>query len=206
MTTNEELEAMGIIEESTKNNANQNKNAEIIENVKNEENSETPVYEIYGNMGTTLKVYENRCVISTTSTGKAFFFGGLTKATRGDKEIYYSDVTSVQFKNLKGTTGYIQFEYPGSMSGNNFTSENSFTFSATIGTNKYYELQKAMPTIYEYIQAKVREYKENKIQGGTVIKQELSSADEIRKFKQLLDDGIITKEEFEAKKKQLLGI
>ncbi|RHW53177.1 DUF4428 domain-containing protein [Lactobacillus bombicola] len=29
---------------------------------------------------------------------------------------------------------------------------------------------------------------------------------EIRKYKQLLDDGIITKEEFEAKKKQLLGL
>lgn len=35
--------------------------------------------------------------------------------------------------------------------------------------------------------------------------QESSSADEIRKFKELLDDGIITQEEFEAKKKELLG-
>ena len=33
-----------------------------------------------------------------------------------------------------------------------------------------------------------------------------SEADEIEKFKGLLDKGIITKEEFEAKKKQLLGI
>ena len=33
-----------------------------------------------------------------------------------------------------------------------------------------------------------------------------SDADEIRKFKKLLDEGIITKEEFEAKKKQLLGL
>ncbi|MCI8482409.1 MAG: SHOCT domain-containing protein [Clostridia bacterium] len=32
----------------------------------------------------------------------------------------------------------------------------------------------------------------------------LSSADEIMKFKQLLDDGIITQEEFERKKKELL--
>lgn len=35
---------------------------------------------------------------------------------------------------------------------------------------------------------------------------ELSSADELRKFKHLLDDGIITQKEFDAKKKQLLGI
>jgi ribosomal protein L37AE/L43A len=33
-----------------------------------------------------------------------------------------------------------------------------------------------------------------------------TNADEIRKYKELLDDGIITKEEFEAKKKELLNI
>lgn len=33
-----------------------------------------------------------------------------------------------------------------------------------------------------------------------------SAPDEIRKYKELLDDGIITEEEFEAKKKQLLGM
>ncbi len=33
-----------------------------------------------------------------------------------------------------------------------------------------------------------------------------SDADEIMKFKKLLDDGIITPEEFEAKKRQLLGL
>jgi len=35
---------------------------------------------------------------------------------------------------------------------------------------------------------------------------ETSNADELRKFKGLLDDGIINKEEFEAKKKQILGL
>ena len=34
----------------------------------------------------------------------------------------------------------------------------------------------------------------------------ISSADEIAKFKRLLDDGVITQEEFEKKKKQLLGL
>lgn len=33
-----------------------------------------------------------------------------------------------------------------------------------------------------------------------------SNADEIRKYKQLLDDGIITQEEYESKKQQLLGL
>jgi hypothetical protein len=33
-----------------------------------------------------------------------------------------------------------------------------------------------------------------------------SAADEIKKFKELLDMGVITQEEFDAKKKQLLGL
>lgn len=34
--------------------------------------------------------------------------------------------------------------------------------------------------------------------------QQVSAADELRKFKQLLDDGIISQAEFDEKKKQLL--
>jgi hypothetical protein len=36
--------------------------------------------------------------------------------------------------------------------------------------------------------------------------QQASSADELKKFKDLLDAGVITQEEFDAKKKQLLGL
>ena len=40
------------------------------------------------------------------------------------------------------------------------------------------------------------------------VKQEIpqSNADELKKFKELLDSGVITQEEFDAKKKQLLGL
>lgn len=51
--------------------------------------------------------------------------------------------------------------------------------------------------------------RQNKPNGETmVIKQESpqSNADEIKQFKELLDSGIITQEEFDAKKKQLLGL
>ena len=34
----------------------------------------------------------------------------------------------------------------------------------------------------------------------------VSNADELKKYKELLDSGIITQEEFDAKKKQLLGL
>ena len=41
-------------------------------------------------------------------------------------------------------------------------------------------------------------------QNAGVIIQQTSSADELLKYKKLMDDGIITKEEFEAKKKKIL--
>lgn len=40
----------------------------------------------------------------------------------------------------------------------------------------------------------------------TVVVNNASAADELKKFKELLDCGIITQEEFDAKKKQLLGL
>ncbi len=39
-----------------------------------------------------------------------------------------------------------------------------------------------------------------------VVKQETSNADELKKYKDLLDSGVITQEEFDQKKKQLLGL
>ena len=38
------------------------------------------------------------------------------------------------------------------------------------------------------------------------IVQQVSSADELKKYKELLDSGVITQEEFDNKKKQLLGL
>ena len=49
---------------------------------------------------------------------------------------------------------------------------------------------------------------DNKKSARTVVKQEIpqSNAEELRKYKELLDMGVISKEEFDAKKKQLLGL
>lgn len=158
------------------------------------------IYEVDGNMGKTLKVYDDKCVISTKAGVKAALFGSLFN---GDKEFYYTDITSLQFKNLGITTGYMQFEYAGSHSGNNFVSENSFTFSATLGTSKYSKLKEEMPGIYEDVQ--------NRIQKARAVKnapaqQIISPAEELKKFKELLDMGAISLEEFDQKKKQIWGL
>ena len=50
--------------------------------------------------------------------------------------------------------------------------------------------------------------RQNKPSATTTIKQEIpqSNADELKKYKELLDSGVISQEEFDAKKKQLLGL
>lgn len=47
----------------------------------------------------------------------------------------------------------------------------------------------------------IRQAQSNNGNSGAV-----SSADELKKYKELLDSGVITQEEFDAKKKQLLGL
>ncbi|MGJ3817157.1 SHOCT domain-containing protein [Lactiplantibacillus plantarum] len=47
---------------------------------------------------------------------------------------------------------------------------------------------------------------ENENNEPTTLSTPTNSADELRKLKSLLDDGILTEEEFAAKKKQILGI
>lgn len=51
-------------------------------------------------------------------------------------------------------------------------------------------------------QEKIKE----KVTEKVTIEKTSSNADELKKFKDLLDSGIITQEEFDAKKKQLLGL
>ncbi|MBQ4128559.1 MAG: SHOCT domain-containing protein [Ruminococcus sp.] len=48
--------------------------------------------------------------------------------------------------------------------------------------------------------------KEKAQSAGTTIVQNSDEADKLKKYKELLDTGVITQEEFDAKKKQLLGL
>ena len=58
--------------------------------------------------------------------------------------------------------------------------------------------------LIELTEEQVKEEKSNKInQNNSNVS---SNADELKKFKELLDNGVITQEEFDTKKKQLLGL
>ena len=58
----------------------------------------------------------------------------------------------------------------------------------------------------DLVQLTKEEFESEKNKANAPVVQQLSPAEELKKFKDLLDAGIITQEEFDAKKKQLLGL
>lgn len=115
-------------------------------------------------------------------TKQSFFMG----RDRGEKRIRYDDITTADL-DRKGwfSPGAIQIY----MSGHNFT----------IQKNK----AKKLEPFYEELLRKIKETKDKKIATAT---PETSAADELTKFAKLKEDGIITEEEFEAKKKEILNL
>lgn len=137
-----------------------------------------------------LTVYEDRIALTQMKNTRAFLSQNWTKGT---KEIYFSNMTSVQYREpTTWLLGYIQFEVHGVGSANNFNSENSWTFESDMAEQAH--------RVVDYVRNKLSELKNN--EGNSA---PLSTADELLKFKNLLDAGVITPEEFDRKKNELLG-
>ena len=130
------------------------------------ENKEKLLFDLDGNVAT-MKVYEDHCVIS----GKKSFLGVMAqRAFDGEKEFYYCDLTTVQYKEATLLlNGFIQFEYPGSHSGeNNYNSENSFVIMK--GKSDIDQCRKA----YEYIKSRIAYYKQQKMLRAARYHQQMS--------------------------------
>lgn len=123
---------------------------------------------------------------------KGFMFGG--GKIRGDKTIPYASISAVQFKKAGLTTGYIQFTLVGGIEGG------AGVFQAQVDENSvsFYQGQnKAFERAKEFVEARVRSHK-----GGS----KHSDANDLEKYAELRDKGVISEEEFQAKKKQILGV
>lgn len=156
-------------------------------------------YKLTAHTGSTLEVYDTYLIINHMQVG--FMSNAMNGGALGGKRIDFKNLTSVQFREPAGfTVGFIQFAYPGSV-------ESKGGVSAMINDENSIPIQPAMVEqareIVDFIQKKKDEL--SSPQANTII-QQASTADELKKFKELLDMGIITQEEFDAKKKQLLGL
>lgn len=119
---------------------------------------------------------------------------------KGDKTIPLKSITSVQIKKPGFTNGYIQFGVLGSVEnkGGIFAAtqdENTIVFA-----KKHYE---DMLELEEYINSYISGDSSTTV-GNTPV--EKSPVEKIKELKELLDMEIITQEEFDIKKKELLNI
>lgn len=154
-------------------------------------------YSIDGCRGRHIDIYENKAVITTKTNLGSILAGGYSN---GEKTIYYRDVIGIQFKLPTFVQiGYLQFETASCQATNNFFSENSFPFESSNISNR--EIEK----VVSYVKDQVDKIRSAPTSTPTVI-QAQSPADELKKFKELLDMGVITQDEFDQKKKQLLSL
>ena len=141
-----------------------------------------------------LKVYEDRVEINKKGQG---FITGNTSKTLPMAHIMSVSVTPSTF----WARGFIEFTVPGGKDSKNIEealrNENALPLLAA-GQN-----EEAME-IKAYVEEQILKCANNK-GGTTIVQQATSPAEELKKMKELLDMGIITQEEFDAKKKQLLG-
>ncbi len=151
------------------------------------------LYELKGINGQ-LELYEDKIIIKRK--------GALSKMTqgffKGDKTIYINQITGIQVKpGTLWTNGYIQITVPGGIESKKGLLDAIHDENSVVFTGENNELVNQIKSKIEELMSRQRT--------GSIINQ-LSPTDEIRKYKELLDDGVITQEEFEQKKKQLLGL
>jgi hypothetical protein len=125
--------------------------------------------------------------------------GFISHGHQGRKEIDIRHISSIQFKESGGATaGYIQFAFLGGQEAKRglfqgVEDENTILFGS-----------KAQP---DFLRAKelIDEHRD-RLHAPAVAVQPVSSANELAKFAELHRQGVLTDEEFAAKKLQLLGL
>ena len=126
---------------------------------------------------------------------------GMFKVVKGQYRIDYFEYDYVDFQKVgDNEIGFIRFR--NSKFGGKPTEDIIFFFGSSSGMEETYnEICKWME-ISRKPQPAIAPAETHQPQQGMA----MSAADEILKFKQLLDMGVITQEEFDAKKKQILGL
>ena len=123
----------------------------------------------------------------------------LTQGLKGDKEIQLASISSIQLRAPGSfTNGYIQFAFHGGQEAKGAlfqatSDENSVMFSSA----QFVDFQKMKQSI---------EQQRAKISVSTAPSSSASGLDDLEKLASLRDKGILTEEEFQAKKKQILGL
>jgi hypothetical protein len=160
------------------------------------------IMKVVGRSGT-VEVYENKITL--------VYDNGITHTmARGrwaPKDIFIKNIAAIQIKPAGLAVGYIQFTIPGGIerrggglakgAADAIKDENSITFADKKQEAEFVKLK-------GYLEKRIIE-----LSAPVALVQQthqISAADELAKFAELRNKGILTDAEFEAKKKQLLGL
>ncbi|MGK5087039.1 SHOCT domain-containing protein [Bdellovibrionota bacterium FG-2] len=137
-----------------------------------------------------LEIFEDRFTIRPRGV-----LGFLNKGLKGTKEIMFSSITAVQFKEAGIFNGYLQFTIPG---GNE---SRGGIFAAVKDENTFIFTRQANDEV-----KRAKEFIQERVSGNrpTANTQSPSVVDEIVNLKKLLDAGAINEDEFKKMKTQLL--
>ncbi len=144
-----------------------------------------------------LTVRPDRIVISRKG-----MMGLMTQGLKGNKEIPLTNITAVQVKQPGLTNGYIQFSILGGV-------ENRGGVYAATQDENTIMFGHRQAKDFNYAKQLIEQYQQQaraQAQTPVTVTQAPSAADELAKWAQLRDQGVITADDFEAKKRQLLGL
>ena len=129
---------------------------------------------------------------------------GMLVAGGSSQIIRIKNITDVEFKEAGGLIrGYIQFRTPSS--GNTKQGGMLSGFEVADDPNTVHFTKEENENFLK-LKSKIEELLDERESGNMVNSSQLSSADELKKFAELKDQGIISEKEFESKKKELLGL
>ncbi|MBO5418220.1 MAG: SHOCT domain-containing protein [Clostridia bacterium] len=148
-----------------------------------------------------LELYTDKLVANSPNKGAITFF--------------FKNFLRVEWTPASLVSQFAQVVFITPENANNFVNYNNI--NSAVDTNKllfcsgmfsYTAANDYSKKLYMDIKRAMDEYKSNEsfAGSGTTVQAALSPAEELKKFKELLDIGIISQKEFDAKKKQLLGL
>ena len=147
----------------------------------------------------TLKGRQGKTVLIDGSTVNIVKKGWLFASQR-QKAIPIRNISSVEVKKPGAMAGFIQFSIAGGVA-----RDSSFKFTGgTLDALKDEHSVLFSSRASYKVALSIKEYVENYTEAS--LPSNVSVADEILKLKGLMDQGIVSPEEFEAKKRQLLGL
>ena len=152
-----------------------------------------PVYSMTG-IQDLLEVFDDRVAISPQG-----IMGFLNKGIKGTKEIPFTSVIAIQFKEAGALfNGYLQFTIPGGNESKGgilaaTKDENTFMFSGSKSNVAAKEIKK-------FIDAAIR-----KARSPQPTASSASLTDELQKLAALRASGVLTDDEFQSAKRKLIG-